>query len=303
MEPAILTTGLTCKFGEFTAVDNIDLTIPAGKIYGFLGPNGSGKSTAIRMLCGILTPSSGHAKVLGCDVYTESEAIKSRIGYMSQKFSLYSDLTVRENLAFYAGLYGLGKPDVQSLIESTMELAHLHGNENALTGKLSGGYKQRLALACAIIHRPKLLFLDEPTGGVDPASRRMFWKIIYDLAQNGTTILVTTHFMDETEHCDTIGFIYNGRLIASGSTTELKQSIGGTLLSITAADSLKTLSELKSSGIPLRDAYIYGKKIHALIPPSSLNLFANYTYEQITPSMEDVFAYYVNLKMKGVDKS
>lgn len=299
MDTAIETTDLTCKFGAFTAVDKISLKIPTGKIYGFLGPNGSGKSTTIRMLCGILTPTSGQGTVLGYDIYTQSEKIKHHIGYMSQKFSLYHELTVKENLEFYAGMYGLNGAEKCSRIANVINATRLNINENTITGDLSGGFKQRLALACAIIHQPRLLFLDEPTGGVDPKSRRMFWQIIYDLAKGGTTILVTTHFMDEAEHCDNIGFIYNGKLIAIGSTAELKQNINGLLISITAENSLQTLAALKKSTLPIHDAYIYGKKIHILIPPSSLNLFANYTYEQIVPSMEDVFAYYVNLKTKS----
>lgn len=218
---AIEVNGLVKKFGDYTAVDNISFEVPKGKIFGFLGPNGSGKSTTIRMLCGVLTPTQGNASVLGYDIVKEAEKIKQNIGYMSQKFSLYEDLTVSENLDFYAGIYGLNKNQRDERKKAIISMAGLEGRENNLTRNLSGGWKQRLALGCALIHKPKLLILDEPTAGVDPVSRRIFWEMIYSLARQGITILVTTHYMDEASSCDLLGFIFNGKLIAIDTPEEL----------------------------------------------------------------------------------
>lgn len=218
---AIEIKGLTRKFGNFTAVDNISFNVPKGKIYGFLGPNGSGKSTTIRMLCGVLPPTSGTAYVLGYDVRKDRDKIKSKIGYMSQKFSLYEDLTVNENLNFYAGIYGLNKKQREERKKYIVTMAGLNGRENNITKTLSGGWKQRLALGCALIHTPEILVLDEPTAGVDPVSRRIFWGMIYTLAHEGITVLVTTHYMDEAESCDMLSFIFNSKLIAIGTPKEL----------------------------------------------------------------------------------
>ena len=213
MEYTILIENLTKKFGDFTAVDNISFRIPSGSIFGFLGPNGSGKSTTIRMICGVLTPTSGKGTVLGMDVVKDTEAIKQNIGYMSQKFSLYEDLTVEENLDFYAGVYGLEKTVRDQRKKELIAMANLIGKEKSLAGTLSGGWKQRLALGCSLIHNPKLLILDEPTAGVDPVSRRAFWDVIRSLSRQGITILVTTHYMDEAESCDIVGFIFDGKII------------------------------------------------------------------------------------------
>ncbi|MDA8234605.1 MAG: ABC transporter ATP-binding protein [Clostridia bacterium] len=229
MEHAIEVQGLTKTFGDFTAVDNLSFRIKPGEIFGFLGPNGSGKSTTIRMLCGILSPSGGQGKVLGYDL-KDSEKIKQNIGYMSQKFSLYEDLTVEENIDFYAGIYGLRGKEVRERKEELIQLALLTGKEKALAGTLSGGWKQRLALACALVHRPHLLFLDEPTAGVDPVSRRVFWELLYRVAAQGVTILVTTHYMDEAEKCDVVGFIYQGKLMGFGTPGELMGAMGLTNL-------------------------------------------------------------------------
>ncbi|MCX8129161.1 MAG: ABC transporter ATP-binding protein [Clostridia bacterium] len=221
MSYAIEVENLTKKFGSFTAVDNISFKIPKGCIFGFLGPNGSGKSTTIRMLCGVLSPSSGKAFVLGKDVVKDTEAVRQNLGYMSQKFSLYEDLTVEENLDFYAGIYGLDNSVRDSRKEELILMANLKGKEKALAGTLSGGWKQRLALGCALIHKPKLLVLDEPTAGVDPVSRRVFWEIIHELSRQGISILVTTHYMDEAESCDITGFIFNGKIINIAPPQEL----------------------------------------------------------------------------------
>lgn len=213
MDYAIKIQDLTKTFGSFTAVDNISFEIPTGKIFGFLGPNGSGKSTTIRMLCGVITPTSGEGSVLGFDLYKETEKIKQNIGYMSQRFGLYEDLTVSENINFYGNIYLLSKAQLEQRKSRLIALAGLVGKEKALAGTLSGGMKQKLALCCALIHEPRLLILDEPTAGVDPVSRREFWKVITKLAATGITVLVTTHYMDEASICDMIGFIYNGKII------------------------------------------------------------------------------------------
>jgi len=226
MDTAIEVKDLNKTFGSHLAVNNISFQVKTGEIFGFLGPNGSGKSTTIRMLCGILTPTSGQGKVLGFDIYTEAEKIKQHIGYMSQKFSLYEELTVKENLQFYAGVYSLDASQTASRIKEIVELANLEGREHFRAGTLSGGWKQRLALGCALLHNPPLLFLDEPTAGVDPVSRRIFWEIIRYLAKSGTTVFVTTHYMDEAEFSDTIGFINNGALAAFGTPAQLMKKYG-----------------------------------------------------------------------------
>jgi ABC-2 type transport system ATP-binding protein len=220
---AIRAEGLTKRFGTFVAVDHVDLTIERGDIFGFLGPNGAGKSTTIRMLCGLMAPSAGRAEVLGFDVAHEPERIRSRIGYMSQRSSLYNDLTVAELLHFYARVYGLGSAERRTKVAGWIERADLVGRERQLVGTLSGGWRQRLALGCAILHRPDLLLLDEPTSGTDPVQRREFWELIYRFGDEGTTVLVTTHYMDEAEHCDTLAFIYGGKIIAQGSPAAIKR--------------------------------------------------------------------------------
>jgi len=219
---AVVTQGLTRRFGKHVAVDHVDLAVRTGELYGFLGPNGAGKSTTLRMLCGLLEPSEGRGSVLGLDLVRERERIKSVIGYMSQRFSLYDDLTVVENLTFYARVYMVPRPRRAPRIAQMVKLADLTGRERQVAGQLSGGYRQRLALACALVHDPRLIFLDEPTAGVDPISRRNFWALIRRLVDEGTTIMVTTHYMDEAELCDTLGFIYQGRLIAQGSPAVIK---------------------------------------------------------------------------------
>lgn len=230
MDIAIEVDNLTKRFGDFTAVGNISFDVAKGQIFGFLGPNGSGKSTTIRMLCGVLTPTSGSAKVLGYDVFKEGEKIKQNIGYMSQRFSLYEELTVNENLDFYAGIYGLSKKEREERKKGIIKMAGLIGREKNMTKNLSGGWKQRLALGCALIHKPKLLVLDEPTAGVDPVSRRVFWQIIHSLANQGITILVTTHYMDEAASCDMVSFIFNSKIIATGTPKELIEKEGASNL-------------------------------------------------------------------------
>lgn len=220
---AVKVNNLTRKFGKFVAVNNISFEVAKGEIFGFLGPNGAGKSTTIRMLCCILAPTSGQGMVAGYDIIKQPDQVKQNIGYMSQKFSLYDDLTVNENIEFYAGIYGLKKEELDRAKERVLALSDLEGKERTLAAELSKGWKQRLALGCSIVHQPPILFLDEPTSGVDPISRRHFWDLIRSLARQGTTVFVTTHFMDEAEHCNHIAFIAAGLLVHLGTPTDLKR--------------------------------------------------------------------------------
>lgn len=301
-EAAVVTRGLTKKFGSFTAVNGLDLTIARGEIYGFLGPNGAGKTTTIRMLCGILAPTSGGGTVLGYDVAAEPEQIKQHIGYMSQRFSLYEDLTIAENVEFYASIYGLSGARKSERSGEILERASLRGREGQMAGTLSGGQKQRLALGCALIHRPELLFLDEPTAGVDPLSRRDFWTLLYDLAAGGTTILVTTHYMDEAEHCNRIGFIYDGRLIAEGPPDELKHSAYAGQVFKLAPASVGSAYGVLQRGLHDSTITILGNNIHVLAPGYDEAAIAGVlkaggvTYdglEPATPSLEDLFVMFI----------
>jgi len=296
---AVETQNLTRRFGTFIAVNKINLNIETGSIYGFLGPNGSGKSTTIRMLCGIISPSDGSGSILGLDLVRDSEAIKSQIGYMSQKFSLYDDLTVRENLNFYAGMYDLYGKKKEDRIAAMLNMAGLQDRQNELASDLSGGWKQRLALGCSILHNPPILFLDEPTGGVDPKSRRLFWDIIYKLASEGTTVMVTTHFMDEAEHCDRIGFIHEGELIADDTPGNLKKILPGILLEIPSANPMALMQSVQERNLPAFDVYPYGTSLHVLVHPAELIHYAGYEHRQIEPSLEDVFVYYVKSRRRG----
>ncbi|MGC4153636.1 MAG: ABC transporter ATP-binding protein [Propionicimonas sp.] len=225
-EQAIEVRGLVKTFGSFTAVDGIDVDVPRGQVFGFLGPNGSGKTTTIRMLTGSIVPTTGQARVLGVDVIAHPERVRARIGYMSQKFSLFEDLTVAENLRFYAQIHGLGKEEFAERRGWILRMAGLTGREDELARNLSVGWRQRLSLGTATIHSPELLFLDEPTSGVDPVARRQFWELLYELAEQGITLFVTTHYMDEATHCNRLAFIYGGRLIARGTPTELRDTFG-----------------------------------------------------------------------------
>jgi ABC-2 type transport system ATP-binding protein len=249
---------LTKRFGTFTAVDHISFTVKPGEIFGMLGPNGSGKSTTIRMLCGIMDPTSGTATVAGKDIRREPDAVKERIGYMSQKFSLYPDLTTFENLRFYAGVYGIPKELQAERIAEIISSTGLSGQENILAGSLSTGVRQRLALGSAIIHSPKIIFLDEPTSGADPVSRRRFWNLIYDMTDLGATVIVTTHYMDEAERCDSVLLIENGRIIACGTPVELKtQKISGQILSVETCQPTETM-EIAMHLPGVEDVALYG---------------------------------------------
>jgi len=230
VQPAITVRALRKQFGGFTAVDDIDLDVARGEVFGFLGPNGSGKTTTIRMLTGTIRPTSGHAQVLGADIVHRPEDVRRRIGYMSQKFSLFEDMTVEENLRFYAGVYELPAERFEAQRAYILRMADLVGREDELTRNLSVGWRQRLALGAATIHDPDLLFLDEPTSGVDPVARRQFWDLLYDLAARGVTLFVTTHYMDEAAHCHRLAFISAGRIIAEGSPSQLRADHGGASL-------------------------------------------------------------------------
>ncbi|CFX01768.1 ABC transporter-like [Syntrophomonas zehnderi OL-4] len=293
MEYAIKTLDLTKKFGDFTAVKSVNLAIKPGEICGFLGPNGAGKSTVMRMLCGILEPSSGSGEILGYDLVQESEAIKKRIGYMSQKFSLYDDLTVAENMEFYAGIYDIPYRQRRVRIQEMLELAQLSGQRRALTSDLSVGFKQRLALACAIISRPEILFLDEPTSGVSPTSRRAFFDIIHDLAQAGTTVIVSTHFMDEAERCHNIAFMLQGYLLAVDTPDRLKEKvIKGIMVRLQLPDPMYWLPRLSAQPWVL-EASLHGLFIHVLLANEEaverLYEITGHNPQRIVPNLEDVF--------------
>jgi ABC-2 type transport system ATP-binding protein len=291
---------LTKQFDHFTAVDHISFTIPRGQIFGFLGPNGAGKTTTIRMLLGLLKPTSGAATVLGFDIVKQSEEIRKRIGYMSQKFSLYNDLTVEENLNFYGGTYGVRRERLRQRKRYILKMAGLEGRERELTKNLAGGWKQRLALGTAIIHEPEMLFLDEPTAGVDPISRRAFWNLLYELAEGGTTIMVTTHYMDEAEHCQSLAFIQRGRLVAMGSPQEIKtHEMHGQVLEVACDQpdvAIPTLRQLET----FEEVSLYGALIHVVSEdPDAHRLLIEQalrdqgvqvtSIDRIAPSLEDVF--------------
>ncbi len=262
---AVEAESLVKAFGDFVAVDHISFQVKTGQVFGFLGPNGSGKSTTIRMLCGILMPSSGKATVSGYDVTREPERIKEKIGYMSQKFSLYDDLRVRENIRFYGGLYRIPKEKQEERAKWVLTMAGLSEREDSLTKELSGGWKQRLALGCAILHEPPILFLDEPTSGVDPVSRRNFWELINTLSEKGVTVFVTTHYMEEAEYCDTLALIYRGRIVAQGSPGTLKtEAMPEDVYELECAEPMAAMEVLKGvKGI--REVALFGKLLHLIV--------------------------------------
>jgi len=299
-EIAVKGDGLTRRFGKFTAVDNVSFEIPRGEIFGFLGPNGAGKSTVIRMLCGLLEPTEGGGTVSGFDINRQPEKIKRNIGYMSQKFSLYEDLTVEENINFYGGIYGLGGGRLENRKNWAIEMAGLTEHRTTPTGILSGGWKQRLALACAILHEPPIVFLDEPTSGVDPISRRRFWDLIYEMADNGVTVFVTTHYMEEAEVCDRVGWIYHGKLIAIGTPVELKaERMREQILNVRCPQPQNVMEHIEA--LPeVHDVALFGAGLHVVVEDAESakasieRAFAGIGVksdgiEQIVPSLEDVF--------------
>lgn len=302
---AIVVTGLRKTFGDFVAVDSIDFSVKRGEIFGFLGPNGSGKTTTIRMLCGVIMPSGGQATVMGYDVERQPERVRENIGYMSQKFSLFQDLTVDENLRFYAGIYGLTDEKFRERRAYILEMADLHGRESELTSNLSVGWKQRLALGCATIHEPKLIFLDEPTSGVDPNARRQFWELLYELADTGVTLFVTTHYMDEATHCNRLAFIYRGTIIAEGTPHEIRQGLtADTILSIDVEDGEGALAAL--ADVPgVEEGYMQGKLVHVNLgrrTAAGVDVpvllaergFPVRSWERVEPTLEDAFVHLVS---------
>jgi ABC-2 type transport system ATP-binding protein len=301
---AVEVNGLTKRFGDFVAVDSMSFTVKRGEVFGFLGPNGAGKSTTIRMLCGLLEPTEGTALVGGYRVGDQSDLVKAHIGYMSQRFSLYEDLTVGENIDFYGGVYGLEGTRLRERKAWAITMAGLEGKESLLTRNLSGGWKQRLALGCAILHEPPIVFLDEPTGGVDPVSRRDFWDLIYLLSSSGVTVFVTTHYMDEAEHCNTIGFVYAGRLIALGSPTELKHRLDRYAMFEVLSDKPVDAMELLQKQPWGVETSIFGSAFHISTtgvekPEREIkrmletNGIEVQKIHRITPSLEDVFIHLI----------
>jgi ABC-2 type transport system ATP-binding protein len=302
-DAAVVADNLVKRFGDFTAVDHVSFDVLRGETYGFLGPNGSGKSTTIRMLTGLLRPTSGTGTVVGYDVARHPEEVQRRIGYMSQKFSLYADLTAFENLRFFADVYKIPAPDVRSRIDEVLNVVGLSDERDRLAGSLSTGVKQRLALGCAIVHRPEVLFLDEPTSGVDPVGRRRFWDLIDGLARDGVTTLVTTHVMEEAEYCNRLALIYRGRRVAVGTPSELKNRFGHRVLEVlvdSPASALKRVEGLEG----VEEAALFGESLHVTVPEgdsdpeawrsrlegAGLRVAAvNFVF----PSLEDVFVHLV----------
>ncbi|MBI3456328.1 MAG: ABC transporter ATP-binding protein [Candidatus Rokubacteria bacterium] len=308
-ESAVVTEGLTKRFGNLVAVDHIDLVVEAGELYGFLGPNGSGKTTTLRMLCGILEPSEGRGRVLGFDLRREPEQIKAAIGYMSQRFSLYDDLTAEENVTFYATVYGVPGRERRRRVQQMVQLADLVGRVDVLAGRLSGGYRQRLALACALVHAPRLVFLDEQTAGVDPVSRRTFWELIRRLADGGVTIVVTTHYMDEAEHCDRLGFIYQGKLIAQGTPASIKtETFRKPVFQITTPDPRRA-ADVLAAWPAAEEVVRYGPLVRLVAAREDVVADAIRaqlaaaglpgTVEAVLPSVEDLFVSFVDRERKS----
>jgi ABC-2 type transport system ATP-binding protein len=301
-EPAVRVADLTRKFGDFTAVDGVSFAVAVTEVFGFLGPNGAGKTTTIKMLTGLLPPTSGTGTVAGFDVRTESREIKRHIGYMSQLFSLYADLTVEENIGFFSGLYGVPRQRRAARRDWVLEMAGLAGQRRRLTGELSLGWKQRLALGCAVLHEPPILFLDEPTSGVDPISRRGFWDLIYALAEAGTTVFVTTHYMEEAEYCHRLALMNRGRLIALDTPARLRQALRQPLLEVRASDGPQAVEALRDDP-GVAEVGLFGRALHALLHEGEDAGAARgripallaargvkvESVEPIQPSLEDVF--------------
>lgn len=300
---SISARALTRRFGSFTAVDSVSFDVERGAIYGFLGPNGSGKSTVIRMLCGLLEPTSGKATLDGIDVVADPESLKPRIGYTSQKFSLYEDLTVDENITFFGRAYGLSKERLRNRRDAVIQLTGIHDYTKRLAGRLSGGWKQRLAVACALLHEPRIIFLDEPTAGIDPVARRDLWDLLFRLSAEGTTLFVTTHYMDEAERCTHVGYIYLAKLLANGTPRSLKAREdvtprGQHRLEVRTSNPTRALAVLRRCD-GVEDATLFGEAIHLLVHDSvdeahlrghlSTESLALEEMRTVSPSLEDVF--------------
>jgi ABC-2 type transport system ATP-binding protein len=306
---AIEVENLTKNFGDFVAVDHVNFSVKEGEIFGFLGANGAGKSTTIRMLCGILESTSGTARVGGFDINKEPEKVKENIGYMSQRFSLYEDLTVDENINFYGRVYGLTNEQIEERKQWVLEMANLKGREKSITGTLPGGWKQRLALGCAVLHRPKIVFLDEPTSGVDPVMRRRFWELINELSSQGVTVLVTTHFLEEAEYCNNIVLINAGKIIAVGSPKELKANyITTPILEVTCSNVIEAMTLFEKEPWSIETS-VFGTHLHITVPDETLakqeiqrilaeNGISLTKVDRITPSLEDVFIYLLDQESK-----
>ena len=307
---AITASGLTRHFGSLIAVKDFDLQIPTGSIYGFLGPNGSGKSTTIRMLCGLLTPSSGSASVLGLDTRRESEKLKQKIGYMTQKFSLYEDLTVKENLQFVSEIYAVGRKERRLRVNELLEEFNLNRQMKQRVGTLSGGQKQRLSLAAAILHKPQILFLDEPTSAVDPQNRRDFWEKLFEMAEQGTTILLSTHYMDEAARCHSLAILDQGVKVADGTPKELGNSISSHVIEVTA-DEPNAARQKLANEVGITSITQLGFRLRVLIPKEISNPLEqvnsklkgaqiNARVEQVFPDLEDVFVSLTELRRDGL---
>jgi ABC-2 type transport system ATP-binding protein len=297
---SVVVENLVKRFGDFVAVDRVNLKVNKGEVFGFLGPNGAGKSTTIRMLCGLLKPTSGRAIVAGFDVSRNPEAVRQNIGYMSQKFSLYNDLKVIENIRLFAGLYSVPADKLQARIDWALSMANLKGQENLITGTLPGGWKQRLALGCAVLHKPPVIFLDEPTSGVDPITRRQFWELIHQMAEDGVTVFVTTHYMEEAEYCNRLALIFRGKIVALGSPSDLKRdSMNGELI-LVECEPLGDAVEVLQSAPGVMDAAVFGNALHLVVENAAEAMQSLRSYlaernivvsrmEEIAPSLEDVF--------------
>ncbi len=310
MDYSLVVEHLVKRFDHFIAVDDVSFSVTRGEVFGLLGPNGAGKTTIIRMLLGLLTPTSGRGSVLGYDIVRQAEEIRRRVGYVSQKFSLYPDLTVGENMEFYGGVYGTPRRILVEREAGLLRTVGLEGQERARVSALAGGSRQRLALACALTHNPEFLFLDEPTAGVDPISRRSLWDLIYDLAGSGTSILVTTHYMDEAENCNRLAFVYQGKLVAEGTPVELKEKqLHAQVVEIDCTPIETALAQLRASRL-FDEVALYGSSIHALGPGAgdklgrALELLRRSgvsvaAAERVIPSLEDVFI----ARLRSVDRT
>jgi ABC-2 type transport system ATP-binding protein len=302
--PVIEVEGLVKRFGDFTAVDGVSFTVSRGEVFGLLGSNGAGKSTTIRVLCGLMHPTAGRVRVAGLDVVAEPERVKRRIGYMTQRFSLYDDLPVEQNLRFFGGIYGLRGEQLAEREAWALGIADLEGKEKQLTGSLPAGWKQRLALGCALLHRPEIVFLDEPTGSVDPVSRRHFWKLIDGLGREGVTVIVTTHYLDEAERCDRLALMHDGRVVALGTVAELKEVFAGrALLEVSCPRFLDALRRFDEAEWVL-EATVFGTRLHVVVADAeegkrriaeALTADGNtpFAVERIMPSLEDVFIHLI----------